>query len=134
LVVSSVDPDSCAETGEEESSLCYLEGGSLYDSDLFIRCMEEVLNPVDNPRYLIFKPHPDKKKAKLGEGDFHAVPSAFSQKKLASVLERHWRKRIGPCELVYTRRARGRKLLLKARTRAWVSLDRKITDRQSVWK
>ena len=96
--------------------------------------MEEILDPVDNPRYLLFKPHPNRQKARRGAGDFHSVPSVLSTKKLASVLEANWNKHIGPCELVYTRRAAGRKRLLKARARAWVSLDRKITDRQSVWK
>lgn len=122
-----------APSGNDRSA-CSLAGGSLYESDLFIRCMEEVLDPVDNPRYLIFRPHPERKQARRGEGDFHSVPSVLSQKKLAAVLQKNWQKTLGPCELIYTRRQAGRKLLLKARARAWVSLDRKITDRQSVWK
>lgn len=122
-----------APSGDDRSA-CSLAGGSLYESDLFIRCMEEMLDPVDNPRYLLFRPHPDRSKARRGEGDFHAVPAVLSQKKLASVLQKNWHKSLGPCELIYTRRKDGRKRLLKARARAWVSLDRKITDRQSVWK
>ena len=115
-------------------SACYLLGGTLYESDLFIRCMEEILDPVDNPRYLIYRPHPNRKMARKGEGDFHAVPGALCRKPLVAVLVRNWKKKLGRCESIYTRRAAGRKSLLKARTRAWVNLHRKITDRRSVWK
>ena len=122
-----------ADAGNGKSTCC-LQGGSLNESDLFIRCMEEVLDPVDNPRYLIFRPHPKRKKARKGEGDFHSVPSALARKEQANVLLRHWKKHIGPCELIFTRRKAGRKMLLMARARAWVSLHQKVTDRQSVWK
>jgi superfamily II DNA or RNA helicase len=115
-------------------STCFLQGGTLNESDLFIRCMEEVLDPVDNPRYLMFRPHPSRKKANKGEGDFHSVPSALARKEQANVLLRYWKKHLGPCELIFTRRKAGRKMLLKARARAWVSLNQKVTDRQSVWK
>jgi len=115
-------------------SVCYVRGCTLYESDLFIRCMEEILDPVENPRYLIFRPNTDRRKASLGEGYYHGVPSALSKKKQAEVLTRNWQKKLGNCKLIYTRLNAGRKVLLKARTRAWVNLHKKITFRQSVWK
>ena len=96
--------------------------------------MEEILDPVDNPRYLIFRPHPSSKKAAAGIGDYHAVPNVLGTKEHASIFHEKWQARLGACELVYTRRSEGRKILLKARARAWAKLDGKLTNRQSVWK
>ncbi len=115
-------------------TVCSLRGGTLRDADVFVRCMEEVLDPVENPRYLLFHPHRSWRRARRGDGDYHAVPSALGRRREAEILARHWRRLIGRCELVYTRRAEGRVQLLKARARAWVNLGRKMVSRQSVWR
>ncbi len=113
---------------------CHILGCSLFESDLFVRSMEEVLDPVENPRYLIWRPHPNRKMAQLGEGDFHNAPGVVSTRKQADVLLRHWKSRLGSAELLYTRHKEGRKALLKARARAWVNHHNKLSERQSVWK
>ena len=122
------------EPDADGQSVCYLQGGSLYESDVFIRSIEEVLDPIDNPRYLIFRPSRDRRKARAGEGDYFAVPSVLNTKDKVEVLVRAWKQKLDRCEAIYTRSATGRKRLLKARVSAWVNRRERISERQSVWK
>ena len=122
------------EPDTDGESVCYLQGCSLYESDVFIRSIEELLDPVDNPRYLIFRPSRDRRKAAAGEGDYFAVPSALNSKDKVEVLVRVWKEKLDRCESIYTRSAAGRKRLLKARVSAWVNQRQRISERQSVWK
>ena len=112
---------------------CYLNGGTRFEQALFIQCLEEILNHVDNPRYLIIR------KSSIfyfkKQEDYHHVPEIFGRTKLtAQRFYENWQKYTGDCELIYTRNPAGRKILLQAR---WQSLSAKLNPRYepvNVWK
>lgn len=102
-----------------------LTGGTFYEASLFAGAMEQVMGPIENPRYLV---------SRHGSGwwwsgrrDYHAVPDLLgSNKELAELFFRRWKRRIGPAELIYTRIEGGRTQLLRARFRAlsWAFTER----------
>lgn len=95
-----------------------LRGGSFYDQSLFADAIGEVLGPIDNPRYLLRR----SASASDASATYHAVPTALGGKKEhAERFHRAWLRRVGPAELVYTRRTGGRAELLKARARAFAA-------------
>lgn len=92
------------------------------ENNLIIKCMREIVDPIENPRYIFVR------KGKLGSlhtTDYHAVPSFIGQKKSSvDVFAFLWNKYIGPCQIIYTRTKEGRQALLKARKAAFSSLVR----------
>lgn len=111
---------------------CTLKGCDRLERAKFVETLEQVLNPVDNPRYLIYRP------SKLGfilRNDFHPVPRNVGRlKKNADQFERHWRRRVGVGHLVYTRTPEGRRVLLKARAMAMANRFVKRADRKTIWE
>lgn len=96
---------------------CHLEGESTYDRSAFISALQEVISPIENPRYIIIR------KSKLmfliKQGDYHAVPEGLGRKKeFAEYFEQQWRLFVGKCELIFTRYTEGRKLILKSRVQS----------------
>jgi hypothetical protein len=108
-------------------------GASFRDSSLFAGALEEVLGPIENPRYLLTRP---------GSGawsrrrvDYHAVPELLgARKETAALLHEAWRRRLGAGDLVYTRTAEGRRVLLRARIRAFSSAFAPSTRRLDRWQ
>lgn len=78
--------------------------GEPEDSRRFAEAARELLGPIDNPRYLL-----------AARGRLYAVPAELGRNRhVAERFEAEWRARVGRCELVYTRRGRGRELLRSA--------------------
>jgi len=88
-----------------------LHGATVYENNLYIKCIQEVYHRVDNARYII------KVSSLFGlRISYFTVPVLFAtNKKNAEVFYRHWKKSIGKGTLVYTRNTSGRKSLLAAR-------------------
>lgn len=111
---------------------CRLDGATTMERRIFLDAIQEVLGPMDNPKYLLVRKSP------LGPWmrvDYHSVPKALSQKKqFAEFFAKSWRKHVGRSDLIYTRTIDGRQTLLKARTRSLSSAFQKKTDRFSVWE
>ena len=92
-----------------------LVGGSYLESNLFADAMQEVLGPIENPRYMLTRHSAE---GFLPRRDYHAVPRALaSDKEKAMLFHNHWQRRLGPAKLIYTRSDEGRRQLLKARAR-----------------
>ena len=103
------------------------------ENNLFIQSLQEFLDPVENPRYLLVRQTRFLKRIK--QTDYFAIPSAISpNKKGVALFERLWLKYIGPCKIVYTRTADGRKVLLKARKYAFSASTMKKSKRLSKWQ
>jgi len=121
-----------AEKTKTGSIVCSLYGGTAYEKALFLDVLQQVLDPIDSPRYLI------KRKSLFGivkRKDFHAVPDLIgAKKKWAIYFARLWKKYVGPTEVIYTRTIEGRKLLLKARKGALSSAFQFRSERISSWK
>lgn len=96
-----------------------------------LRAIAEIVGPVENPRYLLVR------RARLGwriRTDYHAVPTIFGERREdAERFAGRWRSRIGPSDLVFTRSAEGRVLLLKARAQSFAAGMTRRVDRRSVW-
>ena len=111
---------------------CDVHGVTTPDRQIILDTLEELLQPVDNPRYLLVR---NSKLGALLRRDYHAVPGPIGQKKeYALALERNWSRYVGRAKVVYTRNREGRLLLLKARTSAFSSAFRRKVDRRSVWE
>lgn len=119
---------------EEEGGtvVCWLKDGTTQEKTLFLNSLQEVLDPIENPRYLLYR---ESHSWFMIKRDYHAVPEEIGRRKEhAELLAQLWRKHIGPAELVYTRTPEGRKILLKARMRALSSNFVKKSERVSVWR
>ena len=103
------------------------------ENNLFIQALQELLDPVENPRYLLVK-H-GSFWGKVRQTDYFAIPSILSVKrKSVEMFKQLWEKYIGKCEVVYTRNLEGRKLLLKARREASSAIKRRRSERLSKWQ
>ncbi|MEE4276396.1 MAG: type III restriction endonuclease subunit R, partial [Thermoleophilia bacterium] len=95
----------------------WLDGAEFREQALFADSVAELLGPIQNPRYLITRRSGGRW---LVRTDYHSVPQALGVKKeRAELFHEQWRKHVGPGELVYTRTPETRKLLLRARVRAF---------------
>ena len=103
------------------------------ENNLFIQSLQEFLDPVENPRYLLVR-H-SKTFGAIRQSDYFAIPAALSaNKKSVDIVKSLWEKYIGDCDILYTRSLEGRKTLLKARTAASSSLNRPRSKRLSKWQ
>lgn len=117
---------------DKTGAVCFLDGGTTYEKTVFLEALAEVVNPIEDPRYVLIR------KSLLGwwvRRDFHAVPTILArQKETAAYFAGQWKKTVGPMELVYTRTPEGRQTLLKARGQALSSVLLKRAERRSVWR
>ena len=103
------------------------------ENNLFIKCMQEFLNPIENPRYLFVKY--DKFIGVMNQADYFSIPAVLSAKKEdVNIFKSLWKKYIGECEIIYTRNIQGRITLLNARKNAFSSMNRPKSRRLSKWQ
>lgn len=125
LVVSSIDNDGAV--------LCHLDGGTSFERSAFINGLQEILAPIDNPRYFIIRKGILMRFFK--QKDYHAVPEILSRNKAsAEYFKNEWLRLVGPCDLIFARNIAGRKLLLKSRIRSFASQLENKTERVSKWR
>ncbi len=92
----------------------HLNGANQHDGNLFVKLLEEIIAPIENPRYLLRVR--SGLKQFLGYKTYYAVPLVLGRKKeSAQAFLKSWKSHIGGTKLVYTRTLEGRRLLLKAR-------------------
>lgn len=107
---------------------CTLAGATTYEQTLFLDSLQEFLEPIENPRYVL-------ERRSRGRHDYHAVPFMLGKRKEdAEYFLSRWKKYLGAAELVYTRSAQGRNALIRARG---LSMSRKLqprSERVSIWK
>ena len=107
---------------------CYITGATLKESNLFVDCIEEVFSKTVNQRYIIAKLNKNLKEI----NDYYNVPTVLStNKELAQTFSKYWRQKISEHDLVYTRTAEGRRMLLKARMKN-MSIKDKVSKSQEL--
>ncbi|MCP3739898.1 DEAD/DEAH box helicase family protein [Rossellomorea sp. BNER] len=110
----------------------WVNGGTRYEQTLILEAVQEVQDPIDNPRYFI------KRKSKWGpflQYDYHAVPQIIARnKKGAEFFHQQWKKRIGKADLIYARTLEGRQELIKARMKSLSAAFVKKTKRVTAWR
>lgn len=112
---------------------CHLEGGTTFEKAVFIKSLQEIVTPVDNPRYLIIRR--STLFNMINQKDYHSVPDILSKHKTpANKLANYWRKFVGNCTLIFTRNAQGRAVLLKARFNSLASEFHEKAERTNRWK
>ncbi|MGZ9586706.1 DEAD/DEAH box helicase family protein [Paenibacillus marinisediminis] len=112
--------------------VCWMEGGTTQEKALFLNALQQVLEPVKNPRYLLYR---ESRSRLTTRRDYHALPEAIDRKKEdAERFAALWQKHIGPAELVYTRTTEGRKVLLSARMKAMSARFVDKSERISAWR
>ncbi len=111
---------------------CHLDGGTSYEKSLFINSLQEIIDPIESPKYLLIR-----KSNLLGafaQKDYHAVPEIIGRKKeFAEHFAKVWAEKVGPCELVYTRTIEGRKLILKSRLHSLSAQFQHESERINKW-
>jgi superfamily II DNA or RNA helicase len=119
------------ERGLDGRSDVVVHGLERADERLVLEAMAEILGPVRNPRYLLER---RSWLGPLGRSDFHAVPAALGRTMAdAERFAAAWRARVGASRLVFTRTAKGRRVLLQARARSFAAGFRPPVDRRSAW-
>jgi superfamily II DNA or RNA helicase len=110
---------------------CCIRNCSSYEQSLFLSAMKEVVEPIQNPRYVMTR----EQKFLFRSKDYHAVPSIFGTKKeKAEIFYKYWQKRMGQSELYYTRHNEGRKVLVHARSNALSASFIDKTEIVDSWK
>ncbi|QVK18376.1 DEAD/DEAH box helicase family protein [Mycoplasmatota bacterium] len=111
---------------------CSLYGATSYEKTVFNDCLKQFFNPIDNPRYLLIR------KSMFGilkRKDYHAIPGIIGiNKKGAEFFCDRWHKKIGSCDLIYTRNFKGRQILLKSRTNSLSYSLLSKTEKKRIWK
>ncbi|OWV77293.1 RNA helicase [Rhizobium sp. R339] len=111
---------------------CRLEGATTIERSRFLDAMREVLVPPQNPRYILVR---SSKLWRWKRVDYHALPSIIGRKKEDAIyFAQLWNRYVGDSELVYTRSAEGRLMLLKFRAKSFASAFTRKTDRVSRWE
>lgn len=113
------------------SIFCELRNSSPYEQSLFIAALREILDPIENPRYILTR-----KGSRYGKShDFHAVPTLFGGKKeRAEAFYGNWKYYMGASTLIYTRNGKGRSILVQARTNSLASALAKNCEVIDSWK
>lgn len=121
------------EEGEYGEVFCRMDGGSSREKSVYLQALQEVLNPIENPRYLLVRKsfwwnHFTRK-------DYHTVPTVIGVKKeYAEFFAEMWAKHVGRMELIYTRNREGRIELIRARTKSLSATFRPRSERLTRWK
>lgn len=111
----------------------YVSGASAIENQLITNSIEELLAPIDNPKYLINKNNFLRNQFHLES--YFPLPDIFSKKKKeASIFIKHWNQHLGKHQLVYTRNPEGRKILIKARLYNLHQFKKEISKKEIVWK
>lgn len=115
------------------SVFCHLEGGTTYDKSIFINALQEIIAPIDNPRYVIIRKNRFMLFAK--QKDYHAVPDIIGKNKNQAVyFKNQWEKLVGNCDLIFTRTIEGRKLLLKSRIKSLAKQFENKVEHVNKWR
>lgn len=111
---------------------CALDGGTTYEKSVYLDAFEEIVGPIENPRYILVRKTP---LGRFFRKDYHTVPAIIASKKeYAQYFAKMWSWHVGSMKLVYTRTEEGRRLLLKARGNALSSAFQKKAERRTCWK
>jgi superfamily II DNA or RNA helicase len=103
----------------------YLEGGTTYEKNVYSKSIFELLGAIDNPRYLLVK-----RINRIGS-EYYQVPSILAKnKETAEALLHCMNEQFGLFALVFTRNAWGRRMLLKARKKAFGNINDNLYSRK----
>lgn len=122
-----------ASVDSQGAIFCHLEGGTTFEKSTFINALQEIVAPVDNPRYVIVRKSRSVFFRK--QEDYHSVPGILGRnKELAEYFRHQWQQLVGPCDLIFTRTIEGRRLLLKSRIASLAAQFEDKTEHVNKWR
>lgn len=112
--------------------VCAIKGATEIESTLFINSLQEIIEPIKNPRYLIVKTNWFRKNFEIQ--NYYSVPELFGDKKQrCELFLKYWKIHVGASEVFYTRHLEGRKILLKARMFHLSNSFKETTKKAVIW-
>ncbi|MBK1894168.1 DEAD/DEAH box helicase family protein [Chryseobacterium sp. YIM B02567] len=125
IIITPIEKLSVISTKDNEgNAICYLSGGTNYEKAQFIMTLQELISPVDNPRYLL------KQKTFsffIKSDNYYPLPEVFAKnKKSAEFFNKTWSELMDKSELVFTRTIEGRKILIKLRFQSLMKRNARI--------
>ena len=106
----------------------YLKGASMREKEIFAQAITEFFAPIENQRYIL-----KASRKVVDQTEYFAVPSMFEKRKDdATALLDRVQKSIGKYDLIYTRSAQGRSILLEARIKALGNKQERTITRKKV--
>jgi hypothetical protein len=112
---------------------CHLKGGTTFEKSTFINALQEVIAPIDNPRYVIIRKN--KFMLFVKQKDYHAVPEVIGRNKnLAEHFKYQWELCVGACDLIFTRSIEGRKLILQSRIKSLAAQFQSKVEHVNKWR
>lgn len=125
-IIKTPAPELSVVTADDvyKNSVCHLEGGSRYEKSIFIKTLQELISPVDNPRYLIKQ---EEKFLFIKRSIYFPVPEIIGKNKVgAAFFRKVWSENFAHADLIFTRTLEGRKILLQLRFQSLVKRNTKI--------
>ncbi len=112
---------------------CHLEGGTTFEQSAFINALQEIIAPIENPRYVIIRKN--RFMLFMKQKDYHAVPEVLGKNKnLAEYFKSRWEQLVGACDLIFTRTIEGRQLLLKSRIKSLAAQFEDKIEHVNKWR
>lgn len=111
-----------------------LSNATIHEQNVFNTAMQELLSPIDNPKYVIVKRSLWRFIQKYDYSVSFACPSViYKTKDSKKILEEEVKKHIGDMDVVYCYNEKGRKIMNKSRQFSFISrFDSTIRKRQKV--
>ena len=113
---------------------CCLENASAKEGIQFVNYLQEIIDPIDNPRYIITQSN--RLRRLLGFVSYYAVPAIFGERKEEALLFfKHWKQQRGTATLLFARNLEGRKTILKARFLSYQEDEHQLSSKKAlIWK
>lgn len=107
-----------------KNSICHLAGGSSYEKSVFIKTLQELISPADNPRYLVRQ----KDRSLFSKRNrYFPVPEILGKNKnSAEFFKKTWNDAFSQSDLIFTRTLAGRKILLQVRFQSLLKRNMQI--------
>lgn len=132
LKSSLMDFDIEVDLDDSGTISCVPMGMSNYESTLFINTLEQIISPIENPRYLLIRK--DWFRNLIDVQRYMVVPDIFGEnKEHAERFLGHWKSYVGKAKILYTRHLEGRKTLLRARMFHMANAEEERTKKRVIW-
>lgn len=109
----------------------WLEKGTIKEQRLFTEALQEFMDPIENPRYVLYR----RSGRFIKKEDYHSIPEEIGRKKeYVEIFLENWEKHMDKATYIYTRTREGRQHLLTARTRSMSAIFMEKSERISEWR
>ncbi|MDE6660248.1 MAG: hypothetical protein K2J93_00300, partial [Anaeroplasmataceae bacterium] len=110
----------------------HLANSTIHEQNIFNQAIEEMLSPIDNPKFIIIKETPWRK---MNYKYSFACPSGIIKKEGVLIFKKHLKNIMGNMKVIYAYNAKGRSIALKCKKSAFISKNQAvITKKQKISK